>query len=514
MLAWILAAFVAACSTSLLFTWIVRKTAPRIRLMDYPDGRRKLHQRPTPLGGGIAIYLTTATMVAAIWFVPSPLRSELQANPAALWSLLAAAAVIVLVGTLDDLVGLRGRQKLVGQIAAASILIASGLLIKRVEIFNQSLELGLLAVPVTLIWLLGAVNAVNLLDGVDGLATVLGIILSGTIGLIAAVTGHTSVAILGLVFTGTLVGFLRFNFPPASVFLGDAGSMIIGLVVGVIAIHGSLKGPGTVLLAAPVAVLTIPIFDSAVAILRRKLTGRSIYTTDRGHLHHQLLSRMGSNRKVVGFLALCCVLTCAAAFASATLKNDLVALFTFLGMTAIFVVTGMFGRGEFALLAGRLQGVARSLVLPANGARRKVSQTTVRLQGSQPWDLLWTTLVEAADRLALHRICLDLNLPMAHEGFHATWERHPDKDSEYHWQVEIPLMIDSHPVGHVTVGGGANGRPVCMELEQLVDLLMPFESRLQALTANDDDAEPAGGGDGDLSDHAAAVFAAKHPGAN
>ena len=148
-------------------------------------------------------------------------------------------------------------------------------------------------------------NSVNLLDGIDGLATMLGIILIATFAALAAAAGRMEVAWIAMVFAGSLCGFIRFNLPPASIFLGDSGSMLIGLVVGTLAIQGTLKGPGTVLLAAPLAVWTIPILDSAAAILRRKLTGRSIYATDRGHLHHRLLERLGSNSRVLVAVAVC-----------------------------------------------------------------------------------------------------------------------------------------------------------------------------------------------------------------
>ena len=202
-------------------------------------------------------------------------------------------AVIVVVGLVDDRIKLRGRLKLIGQFAAALVLVAGGLVIQRIGIFGQQIDLGLLSIPFTLFWLVGAVNAVNLLDGIDGLATMLGFILVATIAGMAALVGQTQVFVIAVVFAGSLLGFLRYNFPPATIFLGDAGSMLIGLVVGALAISGSLKGPGTVLLAAPLAVWTIPIFDSVAAILRRKLSGRSIYTTDRGHIHHRLLEPPG-----------------------------------------------------------------------------------------------------------------------------------------------------------------------------------------------------------------------------
>jgi len=196
---------------------------------------------------------------------------------------------------------------------------------------------------------LGAINAINLLDGIDGLAATLGFIMACTIAVMAMIVHAYPVAVVALVFASSLLGFLCFNFPPATIFLGDAGSMLIGLVVGSLAIRGALKGPGTVLLAAPLAVLAIPIFDSLAAILRRKLTGRSIYVTDRGHLHHRLLDLMGSNRKVLLAAAIFCLLTSLGTLLSVSLANDLIALLACSALVIILIATGVFGRAEIAL---------------------------------------------------------------------------------------------------------------------------------------------------------------------
>ena len=185
----------------------------------------------------------------------------------------------------------------------------------------------------------------------------LGIILSCTIAAMSVVTGNHGVAIIAMVFAGSLLGFMRFNFPPASIFLGDTGSMLIGLVVGALAIRGSLKGAGTVLLAAPLAVWTIPIFDSVAAVLRRKLTGQSIYATDRGHLHHRLLNLLGSNRKVLGWVAFCCAVISFATLVGLVLKDDRIMFLTCFAVVAIFIVTGVFGRVELLLVGTGLRKV-------------------------------------------------------------------------------------------------------------------------------------------------------------
>jgi UDP-GlcNAc:undecaprenyl-phosphate GlcNAc-1-phosphate transferase len=478
----IITVFATACAISFALTFIIRRIAPRIGLVDRPDDFRKLHKNTTPLGGGLAVFLASAGMIVAVGTVPNPLHDEIQTDAVGLWPLLAAALVIVAVGVLDDLVGLRGRQKFLGQVAAASILAAGGLSIDRIQVFGIPVELGLLGFVFTLFWLLGAINAVNLLDGMDGFATVLGIILSAATALIAALSGHAGVAILAVVFAGSLAGFLWWNLPPASIFLGDAGSMLIGLTVGTLAIAGSMKGPGTVLLAAPLAVWTIPVLDSAAAVLRRRLTGRSIYTTDRGHLHHRLLDRFASNRGVLAVVALLCLATATGALLSLFYRNDLVAMITSGAVVAVIVATGVFGRAECRLLLSSLRRGCLSLVQPNARNGSNGHQASIRLQGSRHWEVLWETLVESGEKLRLSEIRFDVNMPAMREGFHASWKRdNRDHPEERLWSLGVPLVSEGKVIGRVAIVGEADSAPLGDRLDQVVEMLDGVEGLLDVV---------------------------------
>ncbi len=546
--------FLVACIVSLGLTALIREVAPRIGLTDNPDGHRKLHGRATPLGGGVAVYLTTAIILGTLWLVPGNLDTSdsesvaasldsqaaatdgetkgddssgeqtvgavkadgggTQAEPAkvtrknyhrrspqdvraklneqcpVLPGLLLAGLVIVVVGLIDDTRGMPGKVKLAGQTVAASIfigsLMANGLMVENVDLFGRQFSLGWFTYPLTLLWLLGAINALNLLDGIDGLATMLGIILSCTIAAMAVVTDNYGVVIIAMVFAGSLLGFMRFNFPPATIFLGDTGSMLIGLMVGAMAILGSLKGPGTVLLAAPLAVWTIPIFDVAAAIIRRKLTGRSIYATDRDHLHHRLLHVLGSNRKVLGWLALCCCIIAVATLVGIVKQDDRIMLITCISIVMIFIVTGAFGRVELMLVGSRIGQVGRKLISPIFPRQAGAWQVSIRLHGSQQWNLLWDTFIESADKLCLCSIRLDVNVPALNESFHASWERPQQPGGDKCWRVEVPLITNSHPVGRVCIVGARNGHSACQDIQQLMELIEPFEARLQSLAAEKD----------------------------
>ncbi|MGE3313823.1 MAG: MraY family glycosyltransferase [Planctomycetaceae bacterium] len=466
----------------ILCTRAVRQLALKLDLVDRPDGHRKIHQKPIPLGGGVSIYLTTLLVIAGMALLGHSWWSILVARSRDLAGILTSATLIVLLGAIDDAHGLRGRQKLFGQLMAALVVIANGIVIERVQLFNWVLELGWLSVPLTLFWLLGAINALNLLDGIDGLATSIGMILTAAIAAMASVGGHPEVAVLGVIFVGAQFGVFRYNFPPASIYLGDAGSMLIGLVLGTLAIQASLKGPGTVLLAAPMAALAIPIFDSGAAILRRKLAGRSIYSTDRGHLHHVLSERVGS-RKALGLISLACVFTSVGALFSAYWRNDFVALISVLALTAVFITTRIFGHSELLLLFAQLRRFGWSLMEMHGRSPSNSQVAAVHMQGRLPWTLLWQTLTEWADELSLQAIRLDVNVPTLHEAYNATWSASRQSESNRQWQIRMPLVVANRPAGYLDIVGDRDSGSATQNLERLLDLLDSFEAQMNEIVA-------------------------------
>jgi UDP-GlcNAc:undecaprenyl-phosphate GlcNAc-1-phosphate transferase len=250
--------------------------------------------------------------------------------------------------------------------------------------------------------------------------------------------------------------------------------MLVGLVLGTVAIQSSLKAPATIALATPLAVLTLPILDTTAAILRRKLTGRSIYTTDRGHLHHCLLRRGLSVWRVLVLVSFFCLATGLAGLASAAFNNDLIALLTALAVIATLVVTGLFGHAEATLVKERLVGLARSFW--QRGVAGQPRQLEVRLQGSADWRPLWLTLKSEASRLNLEQLRLDVNAPALHEGYHARWERTSD-DGELPrlWRAEIPLRARGLAVGRVEIAGHPDAEPVWVKIAAVAAVVEEFE---------------------------------------
>jgi UDP-GlcNAc:undecaprenyl-phosphate GlcNAc-1-phosphate transferase len=286
---------------------------------------------------------------------------------------------------------------------------------------------------------------------------------------------------VAVALAAALLGFLRYNFPPACVFLGDSGSMLIGLVVGVLAIQSSLKGTATVALTAPTVLLTIPIFDTTAAILRRKLTGRSLYATDRAHLHHCLLRRGLTSRRALLLVAGLCLLTGAGALASLALRNELLAVASALIVVALLVATRLFGNAEIALLRQRARSLVRSFLRgPAGDQPREMG---VRLQGTVDWTELWGAMVEAARRLRLKMLRLDVNAPAIGEGYHARWDlAREEADEAGVWLAEIPLSAHGGAIGRLEVVGCRDEEPVWEKIAALARLIEEFERTAALLT--------------------------------
>jgi UDP-GlcNAc:undecaprenyl-phosphate/decaprenyl-phosphate GlcNAc-1-phosphate transferase len=471
---------------SLLLTPIARRIAIRYGLVDNPDGRRKLHKQPIPVAGGLPILLATVGAIAAVGiFDGGKIGTALGHETTGLLGLLLAAIVICLLGLIDDLGHLRGRHKLVGQTLAVVIVMASGVAVKQIQLFSWNIDLGPLSLPFTAFLLLGAINSLNLIDGMDGLLSSVGLIICVAMGMMAALNDHMATACVALALAGALFGFLRYNFPPASIFLGDSGSMLVGLVIGVLAIQSSLKAPATVALAAPTALLTLPIFDTLAAIIRRTLTGRSIYTTDRGHLHHCLLRSGLSNRRALALVSAFCLITVFGTLASLALKNELLALLSGVVVIALLVVTRLFGHAELSLLRQRTHSMFTSFFNAPEGGK-PAREIEVRLHGHVDWKELWQQIVACGDQLNLGRARLDINAPAINEGYHAQWTGDvlPEEyeDATALWSAEIPLVCHGRAIGRVAVTGRRDNQPIWEKIATLAGLVQNFEATVTQLT--------------------------------
>ncbi|MDK2820476.1 MAG: UDP-GlcNAc:undecaprenyl-phosphate/decaprenyl-phosphate GlcNAc-phosphate transferase [Clostridia bacterium] len=278
---------------SFLLTPLICRIAPRLGAVDNPDPR-KVHHTPMPRLGGVAIYLGFMAAYGLLGYYDGQFMG-----------LFYAGTFIMLVGVIDDIKSLNPKIKLIGQIIAACILVAYGV---RVEFltnpFADLLILGKLAIPVTIFWIVGVTNALNLVDGLDGLAAGTSFIAAVTIAVVAWLNNEFIVATLSLALAIGILGFLPYNFHPARIFMGDSGSMFLGFNLAALATIGLTKSATVISLFIPVVILGLPILDTFFAIVRRFLNGQPIFAPDKGHLHHRLLAQGLTQRQAVGIIYL------------------------------------------------------------------------------------------------------------------------------------------------------------------------------------------------------------------
>lgn len=296
-------ALIIALLASFLLTPYIKQLAVKIGAVDKPD-KRKVHTQVMPRLGGLAIYL--ATMLAIVCSMP--ITRDLL-------GILLGGTWIVIVGVLDDKYSLPARVKLAGQVIAAVILVAFDVKIEWLNNpFGGYFYLEYLSIPFTVFWVISFINVVNLIDGLDGLAAGVSGIASITVILVAVHQGYFPVATLTAALAGGIIGFIHYNFNPATIFMGDTGSMFVGYMLAAISIFGAVKSAATIALIVPAIALGLPIMDTAFAILRRYSNGRPIFQPDKGHLHHRLLAMGLSQRQAVLLMYGISIVLCLAAF--------------------------------------------------------------------------------------------------------------------------------------------------------------------------------------------------------
>jgi UDP-GlcNAc:undecaprenyl-phosphate GlcNAc-1-phosphate transferase len=432
--------------------------------------------------GGVAVFAAALVALAVATLASPAVAAALAAEPPRRsLALLAAAILIVALGLIDDRYDLRARYKVLGQLTAILVLVYAGdFHIERLGLIGWEVDLGLLSVPVTAFWLLACINALNLIDGMDGLLGTVGLIALLSLAVVAAMVGQLFAAVIALALAGAVLGFLRYNLPPASVYMGDAGSMLIGLVIGALAVAARLKGSATVVLAAPVAILILPMLDTTAAVVRRKLTGRGLAAADRGHLHHVLQKHGLTARRVLALVAALGLVASAGALATVAFHNDAYALVAALSVVAALVATKLFGHAELVLVRERVTAAFRAL---RSGPSAPAWELSVRLQGTADWDEVWQDLTGCAGRLGLQTVWLDVNAPAVHESFHARWDRSGARPPEAHlWRVEIPLFSAGRAVGRLTVLGGRDEEPIADKLQTVSKIIEVAEVRVAAVT--------------------------------
>jgi len=484
--------WVLSFSIGIAVAFVMRWLSHRIGLVDRPDPTRKLHRGDIALGGGLAVLFTTglAFFVADQYITPLAPWSELAWSNR--WTTLAIACVMItLLGVIDDYRPLSGKAKLLGQVAITGFLAfnwhPSGL----ITMFDWSIDIGTISGLLMMFWLLIAINSVNLIDGADGVTGSFGSIASLGVAAVAALTGNLMVCVVAIALSAALTAFLFYNRPPASMFLGDAGSMLVGLMLGILACV-AVSEPGTPQnILIPLALLGLPLIDSTAAVLRRVLTGRSILTGDRGHLHHLVAAQLASRGRspqwmipIIGGLTLC---TSVGATIGTMTSSGLIALSSVCVLLVVLLSLRIFGQAEAKLLYAQSRRIGGRLIRPMRRDAGHPHNSGVALQGNRQWDHVWQPLVEFAEVNGLWCLRLDLNMPWLHEGYHGSWSRGQMPDANQQWSVKLPIVCRQRVVGRLDLVGKIEGNSQIESLEAFSFLIAELQPEMEKLVCSLDD---------------------------
>ena len=286
-----IAAVLCSFLLSYLFTPAVRVLSYKLNAVDIPKDNRRMHNKPMPLIGGLAIFLSF--MITTLIF------TDVSAEMTALW---VGGLILIILGILDDIYNINAWIKLAVQIIVALVVIYEKLLISSIYLFDRYIEFGWLSYPITIFWVVALINAFNLIDGLDGLSCGVCSICCISLFLVAIMMGDTTQALLAIILFGSCVGFLPYNFNPAKIFMGDTGAYFLGFVLAVVSIQGVFKMSAVISFILPVIIFALPLFDTIFAFCRRILNGQGPFTPDKRHLHHRLMACGLSQRRTVSIL--------------------------------------------------------------------------------------------------------------------------------------------------------------------------------------------------------------------
>ena len=377
----------------------------KIRALDLP-GSRNIHSRPIPRIGGMAIFTSTLLPVLSVFLLQNAIGTAFHNILPQVIALLCCSAFVFGVGLLDDIRSLKARTKLVAEVAAALAVCAVGVRIMSIDIAGWlTLNLGWFSWPLTLLWIIGITNAVNLSDGLDGLAAGISAIACGVIAVFSVYSGQVVMAVLMLALVGSLTSFLFFNFNPAKVFMGDCGSLFVGFTISTASAMCVTKSAAFVGLALPVLALGIPIFDTLLSMLRRFLERRSLLSPDRGHFHHRLIDLGLHQRHVVVTIYSATLL-----FASLGLfmmaRQDIGSLIVFgcilLLIVLLFLVVGSIRLREI------VTGLRDKYILTRRQRQERAIFEHLQLQFRQvhDFDQCWSAICKAARQMNFAWVCL------------------------------------------------------------------------------------------------------------
>jgi UDP-GlcNAc:undecaprenyl-phosphate GlcNAc-1-phosphate transferase len=480
-----LALFVSSACISVCLTSLILRFSKKYGIGQDPSGERKIHSRSIPRLGGIAIFLSVIATLSLLLSYDNGITRVFSIHLSDIQVLFIPATMLFLVGLLDDLRGLNPWFKLSAQLIAALLCFWLGLRIELVTnpFSGQAVALGWLALPVTVLWLVGVTNAFNLVDGMDGLAGGLACLISMSVGLMALLNGQILVAVFAVTIVGATLGFLRFNFHPARIFMGDGGSYFLGFLLAALAVRTGEKSSFIVSIAIPLLVLGVPILETGVTILRRLLAGKPLFQADGGHIHHMLLRGGVSHRVIVLVMYLATAVFGLTAFVlvvNRTMGIAVIMVLVSLLLALIFTRLGYHEFREFGDLMERAFFFQRRILSNQIFIRAAASRLT---ESRSPAEL-FNQLVLLFHRLEFCRAQLNVTVACKDSAWRMfNWDWSPGEssvadlpgsgcpDGEQVWSLRIPLVTDRRLRARLQLSRSLGSNRLYFQVYSLVDLL-------------------------------------------
>ena len=465
----------ALCSLicALGLTPLIRDIFLKLGLVDHPTGGRKIHSGPIPRAGGVSIVASMAlsiglTAALGVW-------EPFLYNPAIqfLIRLLPAVAVIFVVGLLDDIVTLKPWQKLAGQLLAAVMAYTAGLRVTGIAGYSSE---SWLTLPLTVGWLLLCTNAFNLIDGVDGLASGIGLFATLTMLLAGILDKDSALVLAAVLLAAALLGFLRYNFNPATVFLGDSGSLLLGFLLGCFGVIWGRSGASvnfktaTVFgMAAPLMAMFVPILDVALSICRRFLRGQPIFGADRGHVHHRLLDRGLTPRRVVFLLYGACAFGAVLSLLLWGQQNLYGGFVVLLFCAGTWIGIRHLGYAEFRAAHKVVTGGTLQRMINMNV---QLGEFESALESCESFDQAWEQMCEQCHKLGFAAVKLNFAGGIIEEKFGSQF----GSTSHECWRIVIPVGDGALLYLSVTQDA-AQSVSVMMPLVRVISTKLPQRTR-------------------------------------
>lgn len=464
--------FVGSVLLSFLLTRSIRNLANARGWVYAPPSSRHIHKDLIPRLGGIAIFVAFSVFALVLAFVPDLFGADSLLQRRTVLVILGPAALVFLLGLYDDFRPVKPHVKFAVQAVAGALLYLGGFGVFRLPLLFGEHEFGWIALPLTIVWVLWITNAFNLLDGVDGLASGSALFSTMTVFVVSLIGNNFLVSSLTLVLAGSILGFLRFNFNPATIFLGDCGSLFIGFMLSALALAGAGKTPTIVAVAIPVISFGLPVLETLLSVMRRFLSGQPLFAADSQHIHHRLLERGFSQRQVVFILyvvsAGCGLLSLFLLYPS----GPMVGIVLFVIGTGIWVGVQHLGYHEFVEL-GRvaLRTMEQKKIIVNNVAIRRATEALSKTDAIEAVGCVLRDAFEGNDfdGFELKLASISWFADEYSDGDHLTWRKSNDADEETTWRLTLDLKRASgQSLGSFSLYRRYNGSPLLLDVNLLI----------------------------------------------